>query len=123
MDTQEIVDEDRNRNQGLQFHVADHLVVLLTDPIQCFRRLERGQGSEKYFGMTVRESRADIILYIFRLSGHWVIHMAVHYLNDHLLDQAIGHVVLYPVLIVRTDGSWRVVEDCQHVLLHVLNAG
>ena len=43
--------------------------------------------------------------------------------NDHLLDQAIGHVVLYPVLIVRTDGSWCVVEDRQHVLLHVLNAG
>ena len=76
-----------------------------------------------FFVVLVRVSLVVIFLYIFLLSGHWVIHMAVHYLNDHLLGQAIGHVVLYPVLIVRTDGSWRVVEDCQHVLLHVLNAG
>ena len=78
MNTQKIVDEDWNSNQGLQFHIADNFIVLLTDPIQCFRRLERGQGREKYFGMTVRKSRADIILYIFRLSGHGVIPMAVH---------------------------------------------
>ena len=72
------MDENRNCNQGLQFHISDYPVVLFTNPIQCLRRFERREGSEKNFSMTIRISGADIILDILCLSGHWIIHMAVH---------------------------------------------
>ena len=66
------MNEDRNNNQRLHFHVADDPVVFLADFIQGFRRFVGCKGSKQSFRMTVGVGRADIILHVLCLSRQGV---------------------------------------------------
>ena len=77
VDAQKVMDEDRNCNQRLQFHISDYAVVFLADPVQCFRRFVRGKRREQRFDMTVRIGSGDIILCDLCAPRKGVIHVAV----------------------------------------------
>ena len=77
VDAQKVMDENRNYNQRLQFHIANYTVVFCADPVQCFRRLIRGKRREQRLHMTVRIGSGDIILCDLCASRKRVIHVAV----------------------------------------------
>ena len=71
------MDENRDCNQRLQFHISNHTVVFLADSVQRFRRFIRGKRREQRFHMTVRVGGGDIILHTFCAARKRVIHVAV----------------------------------------------
>ena len=77
MNAQEVMNENRNCNQRLKFHIPDYAVVFLTDSVQRFRRFIRGKRREQRFHMTVRIGGSDIVLHAFCAARKRVVHVAV----------------------------------------------
>ena len=71
------MNEDRNSNQRLQLHVSNHIVVLFEDPVQSCRCFIWRKRCKQYFGMTVRISCTDIVLYVLGMSGNGIIRMGI----------------------------------------------
>ena len=71
------MDENRDCNQRLQFHISNHTVVFLADSVQRFRRFIRGKRREQRFHITVRIGGSDIILHTFCAARKRVVHVTV----------------------------------------------
>lgn len=76
MDTQKIVNKNRNRYERLNFHIPDNTIIFLTNPIQCFRCfIGRQRGTLVLFDQreyekqppaaTIRKGGGDYISYRF----------------------------------------------------------
>ena len=77
MDAEKIMDKHRNHQERLDFHIADHAVVLRADGIQRLRRFVRRQRRKKELWLPVRPGGGDIILDVLDLTSHWIVHLAV----------------------------------------------
>ena len=63
MNTQKVVDENRDENQRLGFQITYSAIVFITDAIQRVLRFEGRKRREQRLGMPVRISGADVVLY------------------------------------------------------------
>ena len=106
MYAEKIVDENGDGNQGLGLCVAYYAIVLLTYPVQSFRRFKRGKRGEENFGMAVGVSGADVVLDIFSASSHRIVHVAAENLVE-LQDEILGN----------GDGIKIFVDDIQHIAI------
>ena len=77
MDTQKIVNKDRNGYQRLDFQIADDAVILIANSVERFGRFKGRERRKYYFRTTIRMRSADIILHVLHLARHGIVHVAV----------------------------------------------
>ena len=104
MNAEKVVDEHRNDDQRLHFHVPNDPVVLLANPVQGLRRFIGGQWRKQGLHMAVGIGGADVVLHAFGPARHGIVHVAVEDLVE-LQDVVLGD----------GDGVEVLVNEVQHV--------
>ena len=89
MNAEKVVDEHRNDDQWLHFHVPNDPIVLLADPVQGLRRFIGSQWRKQGLHMAVGIGGADVVLHVFGPARHGVVHVAVEDLVE-LQDVVLG---------------------------------
>ena len=104
MNTQKIMDKNRNRNQRFQLHISDDTVVFFADFIKCLRRFKGRKRRKQNFRMSVRISGADIVLHGFGATRNGIVHVTVQ-----------DFVKLQNIVLRNGNRVKIIVDDVQHI--------
>ena len=104
MNAEKVVDEHRNDDQWLHFHVPNDPIVLLADPVQGLRRFIGSQWRKQGLHMAVGIGGADVVLHVFGPARHGVVHVAVEDLVE-----------LQDVVLCNRDGVKVLMDEVQHI--------